>query len=376
VDLRKKRFHVKLTSVTKDEENKMLSLWNKNDAKTHKWYQKTLEGCVSSNGKPYNITMKKGTENKLLVNFIGGGLSWNKETAARPITLTSAFNNKEAFYISDVPNWMLNLIHVGLLKENDKRNPFNNWFILNIPYVSADFHLGNNDFSYQTLKGEDKILHHHGDKNVTAALAELKDFYPQIPDVLLIMGVSAGGFGCVAHAPTIHNLYPECKNVIVYSEGTHIRSPIWHEIARDVWKVKEELGTYINSDDLIFDLFRYARDKMPQSTLFLHSNSVWDSELVRFTNKMIGGKLEVNPDALARFNCTLKETVGKLKNEIPNYYYYLTDYGIRKNGTTPHIFIGSPALYYGKMQDNVSIAEWLERAVSKDANNVGESFVS
>ena len=349
----------------------MLEIWNENKAKSHKWYHHPLTRCITSNGQHYSITMKKGTVNRLLVNFIGGGMSWNEETASRPITLTSAFGSKEAFYISYLSNMMLGLMHIGLLKADDKRNPFNDWYILNIPYVSADFHLGNNDFPYQSLKGEAKILHHHGNKIFETILTILKKFYKESPEVLLVMGVSAGGFGCMAHAPTIKDLYPECKKVIVYSEGTHIRSPIWREIAKNVWKVKDELQAYIESEDLIFDLFRYAKDNMSPDTLFLHSNSIWDSELVRFTNKMYHGKLEVNPEALSYFNNTLKETVSKLKNEIPNYFYYLTDYGKKKNGTTPHIFIGSPALFYGKIQDDTSIAEWLDQAVNGQAINVG-----
>jgi len=73
-------------------------------AKVQTWYRKPLEGCVSSNGKPYSITLKKGTVNKLLVNFFGGGFSWNEETAVRPMTLSRIAGNKEWFYVPQLPN--------------------------------------------------------------------------------------------------------------------------------------------------------------------------------------------------------------------------------------------------------------------------------
>jgi hypothetical protein len=353
----------------------MLGIWNENNAKTQKWYRKSLDGCVGSNGKPYSITLKKGTAKKLLVNFVGGGLSWNEETAAKPISVSAMLRKKEVFYINGLSNTALNLMHIGILKADDKRNPFNDWSILNIPYTTADFHIGNNEYAYLSASGENKILYHHGEKNIAAALVVLRNFFQETPETILIMGGSAGAFGCVAHSPAIKNLYPDCENVIVYSEGSHIRSPLWRDIARDIWKVNENLAAYIESDDLIFDLFRSARDNMPSHTFFLHSNSVWDSELVRFTHKMYHGKLEVNSEGLRTFHDTLKDTVKKLKKEIPNYSYFLTDYGKKKDGSTPHIFIGSPKLFYGKIEDNLSIAEWLNEAVNKSTNDVGKKFI-
>jgi len=34
-------------------------------SKKQKWYYKQLDGCVSGNGKPYSISLKKGNVNKL-----------------------------------------------------------------------------------------------------------------------------------------------------------------------------------------------------------------------------------------------------------------------------------------------------------------------
>jgi len=352
-----------------------MALWSAS-AKTQKWYQKPLDGCVSSTGQPYRILLKKGTVNKLLINFIGGGLSWSAETAARPFTIGSILKKQEAFYISDVSSLQLNFVDMGLFKANDKRNPFRNWHMLNIPYVNGDFHIGNHDYLYQNLKNKPKILHHHGQKNVTAALAALKEFFPETPETLIIMGLSAGGHGCVAHSPQIQMLYPNCKQVIVYSEGAHIYSSLWPRVAKTVWNVKPDLLEYITSEALIADLFQYAKDHMPPATLFLHSNSVWDKALVEMMHKMNHGKQQVNAEALTEYHTTLLKTVGKLKQEIPNYYYYLTDYEkSKKDGSTPHTFAGTPKLLYNKMQDGVSISNWLCSAVKGNPLDVGKQFI-
>ena len=352
----------------------MLSLWNPNNAKLHKWYRKPLDGCKSSIGNPYSITLKKGNVNKLIVNFFCGGLSWNEETAARPITVSSFITKREAFYIDNIPNILLSSIHVGILNSKDTRNPFRDWYILNIPYSTGDFHIGNNDFTYHSKNGDEKVLYHHGDKNVKAALNVLPEFFPDTPEAMLIMGMSAGAFGCVAHSPAIRNIYPDCKNIVVYSEGSHIHTSLWHGIAKDILKVNKNLLSYINSDDLIYDLFRYAKDNMPSHTTFLHSNSIFDKELLSYMNKLNHGKLEVNTIALKEYFDTLINVVKRLKEEIPDYFYYLTDFGMKKDGTTPHIFVGTPKLFYDKMQDNTSISEWLIQTIGNNRKDVGTRF--
>ncbi|MCL2843303.1 MAG: pectin acetylesterase-family hydrolase [Oscillospiraceae bacterium] len=343
---------------------------------TQTWYQKPLDGCVSSTGKPYQILLKKGTVNKLLVNFLGGGASWNEETAARPFTIGRMLKKQEAFYISDVSSTQLRFANVGLFKASDQRNPFRDWYMLNLPYVSGDFHIGNNDFPYQSLTAESKILYHHGQANAAAAIATLTEFFPQTPETLVIMGLSAGGHGCVAHAPQIQNVYPDCEHVIVYSEGSHLHTPLWPEIAENIWNVRPDLMAYIKGETLIADLLRYAQNNMPPSTLFLQSNSLRDKALVEMMYKMNHGKQQVNPNALSEFHTTLLETVGTLKREIPNYYYYLTDYGkSKKDNTTPHTFSGTPKLLYSEMQDGISIANWLCQAVEGNPLDVGAKFV-
>ena len=354
----------------------ILMQWKADSAKTHKWYQQPLAGCVSSTGKPYRITLKKGTVNRLLVNFVGGGFSWNEETAANPLTIGAMLRGKDGFYISDIPSALLNLGHVGFFSANDKRNPFHDWYIMNIPYTSGDFHIGNNTYHYQNAKAENKVLYHHGQKNVTAALAVLETFFCQTPEVLMIMGQSAGGVGCVAHCPQIQSLYPMCNHVIVYSEGTHFHSLLYTKIAKDVWMANSDLMAYITSDDLMIDLFRRAQEKMPSSTLFLHSNTVWDGMIVKYMNKLNRDDFSVSPQALHEFHDTLLHTVRNLKEKISNYFYYLTDYGKnQKNGTTPHIFAGTPKLIYSEMQDGVSIADWLCHAIESKPKDVGINFI-
>ena len=341
----------------------------------HKWYCKQLSGCVSGNGKPYSISIKKGNVNNLLVNFLGGGASWSEETARIPITLQSLAKRKKGYYLEHIPPLMLSLGHVGLLSASDKRNPFHDWFILNIPYSTADFHIGHNDFQYKDSVGNEKVLHHHGVKNVEAALRELSTLTPETPNALVISGVSAGAFGCLAHCATIQSLYPECENITIYAESAHLRSPQWQKILKDVWKVNPGLSEHLKSDDLVLDLFRYAQENMPANTKFLHSVSVWDEALSLFMYNMNHGGVNINEQALQEFHETLIEVIKKLKYEITNYSYYLTDFGRKKDGTTPHVFSGSPKLLYSAMQDGIPLADWISDTIDSKTHEKDQPVI-
>lgn len=340
------------------------------------WYRKELEDGISSNGKPYSIAFRKGTANKLLVFFLGGGLSWNEETASNPISMGAMIRKKETFYISDVPLWQLKLVtHFGMLNTNDKRNPFSDWHILILPYATADFHLGNNEYPYTDVKGNKRIMYHKGNNNIEGALKILKKLVPKTPDNLLVTGLSAGGFGCLGHSPKIINLYPDCKNIVFYVEGSYLYSTLWSNITKNIWKVNSNLESYITSNDLVIDLFHYANKHMPSHTVFLHSNSVWDIDLVKNMNKLNHGTLSISSQALQEFHDNLTQAVRMLKKDMPNYYYYLTDYGKnKKTKTTPHTFSGTPKLFYGEMQDNMSIANWLTQTIAKNPSDIGMKF--
>ena len=352
------------------------ALWDKDKAKAQTWYRKPICGCVCSDGDPYSITLKKGTANKLLVHFVGGGISWNEHTAAMPYSFWAMMNKKEAFYVSGIPRIMMDFMHVGILKADDLRNPFHDWHVVNIPYVTADFHIGSNDFHYKDAKGRSKELYHHGQKNTEAILPTISELVGQTPDALAIAGESAGGFGCVANCPKVASLYPDCDNIVVYSEASHFHSPLWQNITRDVWKISSDLAAYIKCDDLIVDLFRYAQDHMPSHTMFLHSNSLYDRTLAQYMHKMNHGKMAINPQALNEFYETLISAVRLLKSEISNYSFYLTDYGkSQSDGATPHTFAGTPKLLYGDMQDGTSVAAWIRQALEGKRADVGAKFV-
>lgn len=180
----------------------------------------------------------------------------------------------------------------------------------------------------------------------------------------------------MANCSKVAALYPNCSNIIVYSEGSFLHAPIWADTFKHTWKVSPDLLEHIKTNDLISDLFQYARENMPEDTIFLHSNTVWDGTLIKFMSKMNHGKMEITQKSRQEFHELLVNSVRKLKAGMGNYYYFLTDYGkSKKDGTTAHLFSGSTKLLYNKTQDDVSVADWLIKAIEGNPFDVGGVFL-
>jgi len=349
--------------------------WNGQTDK-NMWFRQNLPDGKSSDGSKYHVYYKRGSTQNLMVYFSGGGASWTEETAANPITLNSMKSGKTGYYFPNLATY-LELLLTGILAANDPRNPFNDWNVVYIPYSTADFHAGNAEFSYTDSNGKKKILYHHGAKNVTNALNAAKTVFPAC-DKLLVAGESAGAFGCVAHAPAIAAMYPLRNETYIYSDGSSLYCPMWHEIYADIWKSEGIISDNADADaHLIKHLFKRAYAALGDDAVYMHSNSIYDDVLSAFGNKLNTGGYSNGPDVLEKFYENMQYEMSSLAGEIPNYRFYLTSYGLDKDkGTTPHTFSRWDERYYGKMEDETAISEWLNAAVNKNNPfSVGRKFI-
>ena len=152
----------------------------KGEPEVGKWYRVTPETAKSSNGKEWHGILRKGSENKLVVYFFGGGVSITEETSK---------GGKE-FYAEDMTGQ--DYVATWGIGSNDASNPFKDWSFLVIPYASGDFHSGTGEYRY-TEGGKEKVIYHQGYTNYSAFIEKTKQYIGS-PDTLLVTGFSAGGF--------------------------------------------------------------------------------------------------------------------------------------------------------------------------------------
>lgn len=125
----------------------------KKDPDIGKWYRVTSSEMKTSEGVKYRALFKKGSENKVMIYFAGGGVSINEEMAR-----DDTYNTTEAF-IDTLANVTMNM---GGLASEIEGSPFENWSIVLFPYATGDFHAGTGEFHYTDTDGKEKILYHNG----------------------------------------------------------------------------------------------------------------------------------------------------------------------------------------------------------------------
>ena len=137
----------------------------KDDYQVGKWYKVLLDGVKDNKGNDYYFLIKKGRENKVIINFYGGGLSINNETAL----------NRKSYYIDNIKYEELN--HLVGISKDDKDNPFNDYTFINIPYVTGDFHI-QKSIDTVTMKGIEFLEQNSKWSKVYKGIKEFRDFLP------------------------------------------------------------------------------------------------------------------------------------------------------------------------------------------------------
>ena len=345
--------------------------WPGNFPRTHRWYRLDLPGALCADGSPYCAYLKKGTLNKTVVCFSGGGASWNAYTAARPITLLRMAQGLEGYYFPHVRPY-LELTLTGLLTADDSRNPFQDWNFLYLPYASGDFHVGDAEVAYTDGRGQHRVLHHHGARNVAAALERTpKEFFGA--EQVLICGDSGGAFGCVAHAPQLADRFPHCRHFLVYADGSQVWSAQWPDILKG-WNAEKSLISALGDDgQLIRDWFLRLHRALGDRAVCLHCLSTYDKVLASYQNKLNHDDYSLGGNALGEYHGPMVQAVETLQRELPGYHRFFYDFD-RDAGTgaTVHTIMRSNRFFYEATASGDSVAAWLRDATEGKLRNVGQ----
>ena len=116
--------------------------------KVGKWYKITSQDMLCSDGSQYKAFFRKGSENKVLIYFAGGGISINAETAKEDMFIRR---------VAPIDKFANNMMNSGGIATPIDGNPFKDWTVIALPYATGDFHSGTNDFEYTDKDGNKKI---------------------------------------------------------------------------------------------------------------------------------------------------------------------------------------------------------------------------
>jgi hypothetical protein len=346
------------------------------EAETGLWYKIPVEGGIASDGSGFFTYVRRGSSNAVAVFLVGGGASWNEETARYPSAMGEMLAGGLAFYIDNLrPLYEYSLFLAnpkpGIFTADDPHNPFKDWSFILLNYATADFHVGSNDLAYRDTKGRPRILHHRGYQNAMESLKAAKRVIPRAGK-LLITGGSAGAFAVPALASDIMARFPECADVTVYADSALVKYAHWPETARTIWKSPGRIASAVKTDNITLDWFRMLMGEKGASLRYLYSNSTHDAVFAQYQNYIDTGVYRVTDEACGRFYEALKEHVAELKKINPQFGIFINNFSKTNPNSkgTEHCILSS-SRFSEKTAAGVSAMDWLWDAVNGKVYDAG-----
>ena len=237
-----------------------------------------------------------------------------------------------------------------------------------MPYATGDFHSGTGEYHY--LKNNvEQTVYHTGYDNYSSFIEKARQYVGE-PDTLLVTGFSAGGFATSLLADDVIGRFPSATDVTVCVDSSLLLYDGWHETAADLWKSLKEISDRLTGNNIVLDSLTALYQKRGDSVKILFDCSYRDDTLQQYQSFIRTGKMEKNKENGDIFQKDLRQMVDDLQNNIPGIGIYIWNYNQDSStGNTQHTIISSNL--FDKLEDDISVAEWIITAVDGDVSSHG-----
>jgi hypothetical protein len=219
--------------------------WQKLDPKATVVDGKVLTPtCSQAPGtKPdFHFWVRRGTVNRLVVYFEGGGACWDDVTCSAPVTMDAS--GVHGFFKAQIGPTDNPAAYTGLFKLDDPQNPVRDWSFVYVPYCTADVHSGSATATYKDVKtGQVFQIEHRGDDNFRVILNWMSQ-HLKAPDQVLVTGSSAGAYGAVTQYPRVRGLYPKAKGALLGDAGQGVTTPSFEAARVEKWGYRLDPAIY------------------------------------------------------------------------------------------------------------------------------------
>jgi hypothetical protein len=315
---------------------------------------------VCSKNTPYSFWYRRGTVNKLVMYYQGGGACWS---AATCFTANTFKNTAGA---GDNPD----LVGAGFADSTNPDNPFKDWHMVFVSYCTGDVHWGNNAQFY----GPGQTINHVGRVNAKVAEKFAREHFP-LPEQVFVTGSSAGSYGALLNSVFLmEDVYPSSPHDVLGDAGIGVITQGWLESSFPVWNVQENLPTHIPDLNVpaielsTVEMWEHIARYYPNND-FAAYQSAYDGSgggQTAFYNVM------ANPNdiltwptwwpATCTWNACMRQMVEDIASRVPNFAYY-TGAGSR------HTVYGSDKLYEDTTGGMPVLVDWIQAMVDDDDPN-------
>ena len=288
-----------------------------------KWYAVDVEDTVSSDGSKWQGYFRKGSENKVVLYFYGGGFSVNDYTAARSMDVEGGFYNPRLNTGLNVMTYAIKEWGIG---NSAEENILKDWTFIGVPYCNGDFHAGTNTKEYTALDGSTKAIHYEGYNNYRKLMTKIFNYINDSPEQLLVTGSSAGGFGAAILADDAIELFNNPKDVTVHVDSSLLFNENWHDVMVDEWHSPKAFSDVVTSDNITLDSLVALHNKR-DNVKILFDCSVRDYNLSMAQIFFDEGSQKDMPSKIGkaegdRFQQLLKIMVADMQEKIPGCGIY------------------------------------------------------
>jgi hypothetical protein len=181
----------------------------------------------------YHYFVKRGSVNKLVMYYQGGGACWDFNTCG----LLGIFDKDVNPTGSDNPNNTT----TGFGDLTNPNNPFKDWNIVFVSYCTGDIHFGDANANYG---GVATNTFHKGWHNARTAEKFAREHFVN-PDEIFVTGSSAGAYGAFFNAPLHHAVWPDSKFTVLADAGNGVITPSFLTDNFPTWNFEVHLPPYI-----------------------------------------------------------------------------------------------------------------------------------
>ncbi len=199
---------------------------------------KTLEP-ICSRGTPWVMFARRGTVNKLLVYYQGGGACWDYLTCEAIKTF------KQTTGAGDNPA----NAKTGFADIANPENPFRDWNVVFVPYCTGDVHWGDATVSHEWPNLEPSTIHHKGFVNAQVAEKWAREHFVN-PDEVFVTGSSAGSYGAILNGAYLEEgVYPSSDFAVLGDGGNGVVPQSFLENQISKWGIANTLPKWIPALD-------------------------------------------------------------------------------------------------------------------------------
>jgi hypothetical protein len=159
-------------------------------------------------GDEYRYFAKRGSVNKLVMYYMGGGACWDNLTCGGT-ELTGAI-------CSTSPPDDLNGFSDGFEDLTNPNNPFRHWHVVFVSYCTCDIHFGDATQDYEGL-----TVQHKGYHNSKVAEKWAREHFLN-PEEVFVTGSSAGAYGAWFNGPLLHEVWPASQIHVLADAGNGV----------------------------------------------------------------------------------------------------------------------------------------------------------